>query len=107
MVIPNDFLINIQVHNENDIMRGCFCGNCRNLRVLRCSRHSSAQLFRLFHDLLPAKSDSRLDKYHESVLDLVVSGHVYKESCLENTGYVKFKSWAKKQAVFADWAPND
>ena len=54
---------------------------------------------------LTAKSDSRLDKYHESVLDLIVSGYVYKDSCLENSGYLTFKPWAKGQACFANWTP--
>ena len=67
----------------------------------------NAQLFHLFNHMLPTKSDSRLDKYYESILNLVVAGHVYKESCLENTGYVNFKPWVKKQAAFADWTPKD
>ena len=105
MVIPNDFLINIVVHNN--VVNGCFCEICRNQRVLRFSRHSIAQLYELFKDRLPFKAESRLDEYHENVLDLIVAGKVYKESCLENTGYRYFKSWAKKEATFSDWTPKD
>ena len=71
------------------------------------NRYNGAQLFHLFHDLLSAKSDSRLDKYHESVLDLIVSGYAYKKSCLDNSGFLTFKPWAKGQAIFEDWTPKD
>ncbi len=103
MVIPNEFLLSIVVHDN--IIKGCFCGSCRNERVLLCSRHSVAELFTLFRDMLPFKCESRLDKYHEDVLKSIVTGKVYKDSCLENTGYQNFKSWAKNQATFADWTP--
>ena len=105
MVFPNVFLINLVAHDN--IVGNCFCGNCRNQRVLRFSRYTNAQLYELFKNRLPLKGESRLDNYHKIVLDLIVAGKVYKESCLENTGYRYFKSWAKNQVTFAEWNPKD
>ena len=105
MVIRNEFLINLAAHNN--IVLGCFCGNCRNGRVLRFSTYTNAHLYDLFKNKLPSKDESRLDKYHQNVLDLIVAGKVYKESSLENTGYRYFKSWAKNQPRFTNWTPKE
>lgn len=101
MVVRNDFLVSFAVHNN--LLADCFCGNCRHLRVVRFSRYTNAELYDLFTNKLPEKDDIRLHRYHKNVLDMIAAGKVYKDSCLENTGYRYFKSWAKNQPAFVNW----
>ena len=102
--VRNQFLISLRAHNNNNnIVDGCFCINCRQRRVARYRRYTVDQLFDLFIATLPHKEDTRLFQYHKSVLDLIVAGKVYRDTCLENSGYVRFKWWAKRQPQFAHW----
>ena len=101
--IQNEFLINLHPRNIN-IIDGCFCVQCRQRRVTRYRLYNADQLFHLFTTKLPPhKEDMRLFQYHKTVLELIVAGKVYRDACLANTGYSKFKWWAKRQPQFSRW----
>lgn len=103
MVIRNGFLVNLTVHNH--VMNGCFCQECRVGRSVQYRVYNNRHLFRLFKSRLPHEENTKLMKCFESVLTLIVVGKVYKDSCLANTGYVQFKSWANVQPQYSDWEP--
>ena len=106
MVVHNQFLINLVAGVHNNIIDGCFCITCREGRVDRYRRYNNVgELFNIFKIRLPHEEDIRLARYHETVQDLITSGKAYHRSCLENTGYVKFKCWANRQPQFANWEP--
>lgn len=83
---------------------GCFCANCRHLRVVDYSRRSTEELHKLFHTSLPDEENVHLYKYHQIVLDIIAAGKTFKEVALLNTGYKYFKSWAKNhQEPYKHW----
>ena len=102
MVIPNDFLLNIAVHNR--IVGNCFCQGCRDRRLRQVIDvgYTNNELYNLFIYELVEKEDIRLEKLHQATLQQIVHGKAYKTSSLENTNYRYFKSWAKTQENFAD-----
>ena len=77
MPFPNQFLVNLEVHN--DIVGNCFCELCREKRLERLQRVEYAEAYRQFTQMLPYDEDTKLDNYHGSVIKQVVFGEHYKK----------------------------
>ena len=90
---------------HNVLLDGCFCNDCRLRRCGRYGALDNRRLYNMFIAGLPRIEHNRLMKCHETVLNMIVAGRVYKESCLQGTGYEQLKSWANVQDQFADWDP--
>ena len=88
---------------HNRLLNGCFCEECRLRRCARYTGLDNGGLFQLFVVGLPRLENEQLMKCHETVLNLIVAGKLYKDSCLRNTYYEEFKCWANTQPQFADW----
>ena len=101
MALQNAFLGAKPKHNR--LLEGCFCEDCRLRRCARYTGLNNRGLFQLFVRGLPRLENEQLLKCHETVLNMIVAGKLYKENCLRNTQYEQFKSWANKQPQFADW----
>lgn len=105
MEVKNVFLGAKAAHNT--LLEACFCNDCRARRCAVYRQYDQRRLFNLFTVGLPQLEDRQLMKYHETVLNTIVAGKVYKEICLLNTTYKQFKSWANTQRQFADWDPRE
>ena len=101
MVVRNEFLLYIVVHNR--VVGNCFCEGCRDRRLRQVinNGYTNNQLYALFMRELVKKEETRLEKLHKTTLQQIVHGKAYKETSLENTNYRYFKSWAKNQPNFA------
>ena len=102
--VPNEFLLAAGEHQV--IFANCFCSRCREGKANRLRDRSSQELYELIQHL-PVKEDTRLDRHHKAVLDLIVARTVYREISLRESGYVRFGNWAKRQPEFADWSEKD
>ena len=80
----------------------CYCLGCRNRRLIvaRNNGLTNNELYGLFMRELVEKEEIRLDKLFKTTMQQVVLGKAYKDSSLENTNYIYFKSWAKHQPNF-------
>ena len=91
---PNLFLARTP-HNET-----CFCQSCRN-RQLTSIRHKSNETLRRNITIdIPNERRARSNAVFEVTKTQMIHGKLYKEMCLENSGYTQFKSWAKTQPVY-------
>ncbi len=102
-MIRNHFLGARPAHNE--LIQTCFCDICKEIRYRRYTALEVREVFREFMFHIPRLENKILLKSHDMVLNLIVAGKVYKDTCLEGTHYVQFKSWANTQPQFADWTP--
>ena len=103
MVLQNEFLLNLAAQAHDHVVDGCFCEACRNFRLQQILDfgYTKDQLHNLFTNRLVAKENTRLDRLFKCTLLQIVHGKAYKLTCLENTNYTYFKSWAKTQQDFA------
>ena len=85
MVVPNQFMLNSTLSVDTIMRNG----------------HSNNELYDYFIWELEEKEEVRLHKLYETTLQKIVYGKAYKLSCLLNTRYKYFKSWAKDQPRFA------
>ena len=95
MAIPNKFL-------SSHVEANCFCGRCRiyRLDIITGIGYTINELHNLFTRELVEEEEERLDRLYQATIQLIIYGKAYKESCLRNTGYTYFKSWAKTQPEF-------
>ena len=91
------------------LVNDCFCDDCRIRRNVHYTAFSTQALFRGFFEYLPNLENERLLKVHETVLNIIVVGKVYRDKCLLGTGLKQFKSWANREVAarrqFYDWEP--
>ena len=101
MVIRNEFLLNLVVHNR--VVGNCFCAGCRirRLQQVITNGYTNNDLYVAFVSELVQKEEQRLNSLHQTILQQIVYGKAYKDSSLEHTNYRYFKSWAKTQPNFA------
>ena len=104
-MLKNNFLGARPAHNG--LIKTCFCDMCKQIRYERYRARGTREVFREFKTYIPRLENKVLLKAHDVVLNLIVAGKVYKDSCLQGTHYVQFKSWANRQPQFADWSPTD
>ena len=109
MVFRNEFLLNLTLQAHEQVVDGCFCDRCRNLRLRRIldSGYTQNQLHNLFTNRLVEKENTRLDRLFRCTIEQIVHGMAYKMTCLENTNYRYFKSWAKTQREFFHLSKNE
>ena len=102
MPIPNDFLVTLQQHRN--IMKTCFCDNCRRLRVQRLEEEglTKEEIFYRFSSVIPTNLDADLFKCFADTLDIIATGKMFKDCCLNGTVYSYFKPWAKQAPMLAD-----
>ena len=103
--IPNDFLLNIVVHN--DVVPMCFCAVCRDGRARTTRNYTQERMHTMFTEVLPLKESCNLDKLFENTLKQIVVGRVYKDTALANSGYRYFKAWAKHEIEFAHFSTKE
>ena len=96
--VPNDFMLNIVVHNT--IMPGCLCVGCKDRRFDDARGIEQDRLKELFLRTLPSKEKSQLNKLFENTVNAIVIGKLFKTKALEDTGYKYFKSWARHEPAF-------
>ena len=103
MVLQNEFLVYLAGQAHERVVEGCFCDECRNSRLRRVldSGYTVHQLYNLFTYRLVEKENTRLDRLFKCTLQQIVHGMAYKITCLQNSNYTYFKSWAKTQQEFA------
>ena len=96
MDIPNEFL-------SSHVEANCFCGRCRiyRLDIIIGIGYTINELHNLFTHELVEEEEVRLDRLYQATIQLIIYGKAYRESCLRNTGYTYFKSWAKNHREYA------
>ena len=100
--MPNEFL-------SRHVETNCFCGVCRIYRydIIIGIDYSINELHNLFTRELVEEEGVRLDRLYQTTIQFIIYGKAYKESCLRNTGYTYFKSWAKNHPQFAHFSSKD
>ena len=101
MVIPNTFLWKSGEHNT--IIGNCFCDICRRLRMEEFVERNltEGQMYYEFTHLLPRKESMSLNKVFADTLNIIISGKVYRDTCLQGSGYAYFRSWAKHEPLLS------
>ena len=96
---PNLFLKVIDCQNAR-----CFCLPCRTRKLEEVSllgtQRGTDWLQRTCLDTLPIGRARRSNKVFESTLQQILCAKAYKEACLNGSGYLYWKSWAKHQPQF-------
>ena len=102
MVFRNEFLLNLTAQEHNQIIDGCFCVRCRNMKLTQCLDfgYTNEQLHNLFTRRLLERENNLLDRLFKCTLQEIVHGMAYKISCLQGTRYTYFKAWAKTRPEF-------
>ena len=100
--MPNDFL-------SRHVEANCFCSVCIIYRydIITGIDYSINELQNLFTRELVEEEGVRLDRLYQTTIQFIIYGKAYKESCLRNTGYTYFKSWAKNHPQFAHYSPKN
>ncbi len=84
----------------------CFCLQCRARKLEEVSvlgaQRGIGWLQRTCIDALPIGRARRSNKVFETTLQQILCAKAYKDACLEGSGYVYWKSWAKQQPQFQD-----
>ena len=102
MAFSNEFLFNLKAQEHNQIIDGCFCVRCRNMKLTQCLDfgYTNEQLHDLFTRRLLERENNLLDRLFKCTLQEIVHGMAYKLSCLQGTRYTYFKAWAKTRPEF-------
>ena len=104
VAVPNEFLLGAGEHQG--VFANCFCSRCREGKANRLRDRSSQELYQIIQHL-PIKEETRLDRHHKVVLDIIVARTVYREVSLRESYYARLGNWAKRQPEFADWSEKD
>ena len=104
--------------DEDDVanhMNGCFCRRCResykslvNIRYGNSVEERNRKEIELSDKMireLPAERLAAEKRVYAITKEMIVNGSLYKEACLEGSGYTQFKSWAVLQPRYAALVP--
>ena len=99
--LPNSFLLK-ETHGVE-----CFCLACRSASYMEKFIESSERELGFYQTLLDFMRKKRCRRVFVNTLRQITHGKAYKDKCLEGSGYVYWKAWAKTQLPFKNMLNDD
>ena len=92
-----NLFLSVQFHDAK-----CFCMQCRTQKLtdIANANQDFNQLRHQVLNVIPNERQARSDAVFEITKRQILFGKLYKEKCLEGTGYKLFKCWAKTQPFY-------